>query len=90
MTNLASLMLCLELYNHGLPVRFQVLCSTKWGNQEEHVLNIFFFTFYQRYIVKCQNNVQPPAYLTKPDGQRVTFDFSAIMSNEESDDHEHT
>jgi len=37
----------------------------------------------QRYIVECNRDIHPPAYLTKPEGQQVTFDFSAIISNEE-------
>jgi len=35
--------------------------------------------------VKCQVDVQAPAYLTKGDGH-VVYDFSAILSDEESRD----
>ena len=44
-------------------------------------------TFFQRYIVKCQTDVQPPAYLRKPGGHHAKFDFSPLFSNEESLDH---
>ena len=36
--------------------------------------------------MKCQVDVQAPAYLTKGDGQHVVYDFSAILSDEESRD----
>jgi len=34
----------------------------------------------QRYIVECEKDILPPAYLTKPDGQQLKFDFTPIMS----------
>jgi len=36
--------------------------------------------------VKCQVDVWAPAYLRKGDGQHVVYDFSAILSDEESRD----
>lgn len=36
--------------------------------------------------MKCQVDVQAPAYLTKGDGQQVVYDFSAILPDEESRD----
>ena len=34
--------------------------------------------------MKCQVDVRAPAYLTKSDGQHVVYDFSAVLSEEES------
>ena len=56
-------------------------CQPAWNIYQHGV------DFFQRYIVKCQTDVQPPAYLRKPGGHHAKFDFSPLFSNEESLDH---
>ena len=36
--------------------------------------------------MKCQVDVRAPAYLTKGDGHNVAYDFTAILSDDESRD----
>ncbi|XP_068709592.1 NFX1-type zinc finger-containing protein 1-like [Montipora foliosa] len=35
---------------------------------------------FEKYIVECQNELLPPSYLTKYDGDHVKFDFSPIIA----------
>ena len=40
----------------------------------------------QKYIVNCQEYVEPPSYLRSELHEEVTFDFTPIMKNQDTTD----